>query len=134
VHARTLHASNSLFLGDVSVDRHQEGCVRFSYVRDSASTPRRFRCQPDMALADSTLPPDDVREQMRPQFTSPTYGDPGYAQLSERSAVEVRTGAEDGSEMGAFSFLKQPQREQNLRTALDEYLRVGLDAAIFHVT
>lgn len=134
VHARTLHASNSLLLGDVSVDRHQEGCVRFSYVRDSASTPRRFRCQPDMALADSSVPPDEVRELMRPQFTSLTYGDPGYAQLSMRSAIEVRTGAEDGSEMGAFSFLKQPQREQNLRSALDEYLRVGLDAAIFHVT
>jgi hypothetical protein len=133
-HARTLHAGNSLLLGDVSVDRHQEGCVRFSYVRDSASTPRRFRCQPDMALAGTSLPPDEVRERIRPQLTSLTYGDPGYAQLSVRTADEVRTGAEDGSEMGAFSFLKQPQREQNLRSALDEYLRVGLDAAIFHVT
>ncbi len=133
-HARTLEASDSLLTGTVSVERHQEGCVRFSYVSDAASTPRRFRCQPDLALAGSALPPDEIREQIRPQFTSLTYGDPGYVQLSFRSAPEVRTGAEDGSEMGAFSFLKQPQREQNLRAALDEYLRVGLDAAIFHVT
>jgi hypothetical protein len=36
--------------------------------------------------------------------------------------------------MGAFSSLKQPQREANLRLALDEYLRSGLDAGIFFVT
>jgi len=28
----------------------------------------------------------------------------------------------------------QPQREANLRTALDEYLRFGLAAGIFYVT
>jgi hypothetical protein len=32
--------------------------------------------------------------------------------------------------MGAFSFLKQPQREANLRAALDEYLRWGLEAGV----
>ena len=39
--------------------------------------------------------------------------------------VQIRTGAEDGSEMGAFCVLKQPQRESNLRIRLDEYLPVG---------
>ena len=34
--------------------------------------------------------------------------------------------------MGAFHFLYQPQRESDLRTRLDEYLRVGLEAGIFH--
>ena len=36
--------------------------------------------------------------------------------------------------MGAFSTLKQPQREANLRTALDEYLRFGLEAGAVYVT
>ena len=38
--------------------------------------------------------------------------------------------------MGAFEFLKQPQREANLRDALDEYLRFGLEAGPFlrHLT
>jgi hypothetical protein len=36
--------------------------------------------------------------------------------------------------MGAFSSLRQPQREANLRIALDEYLRSGLQAGIFFVT
>jgi hypothetical protein len=33
-----------------------------------------------------------------------------------------------------FCSLKQPQREGNLRIALDEYLRFGLEAGIFFVT
>jgi hypothetical protein len=45
-----------------------------------------------------------------------------------------QAGAEDGSEMGVFSLLQQPQREANLRIALDEYLRFGLEAGIFFVT
>ena len=36
--------------------------------------------------------------------------------------------------MGAFSFLKQPQRTANLQSNLEEYLRFGLEAGIFFVT
>ncbi len=43
-------------------------------------------------------------------------------------------GADDGAEMGAFNMLKQPQREANLRASLDEFLRLGLEAGIIHVT
>jgi hypothetical protein len=45
--------------------------------------------------------------------------------------LEITTGAEDGGEMGAFHLLQQAQRIANLRTALDEYLRVGLEAGVF---
>ena len=45
-----------------------------------------------------------------------------------------QNGAEDGSEMGVFCHVKQPQRESNLRIRLDEYLPVGLDAGIVYVT
>ena len=46
---------------------------------------------------------------------------------------QIRTGAESGAEMGAFEFLKQPQREANLRDALAEYLRFGLEARLVFV-
>jgi hypothetical protein len=36
--------------------------------------------------------------------------------------------------MGAFHDLFQPQREDNLRTRLDEYTPAGTDAAILPVT
>lgn len=48
--ARFLEASDCLFTETVTVERHQEGCIRFSYVPVTSSTPRRYQCQPDIAL------------------------------------------------------------------------------------
>ena len=48
--------------------------------------------------------------------------------------AEIAGGAEDGAEMGAFSFLQQPQRLANLTTALAEYLRFGLEAGMIEQT
>lgn len=75
-----------------------------------------------------------IMERLQPIFTSTRYGDPGYAQLRQSCDRELRTGAEDGSEMGVFNGLKQPQREANLQANLEEYLRFGLEAGIFYVT
>jgi hypothetical protein len=75
-----------------------------------------------------------LMERLQPAFTSTRYGDPGYAQLSPSCARELRTGAEDGAEMGTFNGLKQPQREADLQANLDEYLRFGLESGIFYIT
>ncbi len=140
---RRLEANGSVFTGEVTVLLRQQGCVRFSYLPTESRSPRRFRCQPDLALAakrealggDLSLEEKRaVKIRLRPAFTSFHYGDPGYGQLSFASAEEVRTGAEDGSEMGVFGILEQPQREANLRAALEEYMRFGLEAGIFYVT
>lgn len=133
IHTREIElASNCIFLarmgeGDtwsapVISTRKQAGCMRFSYVPFFSQTPRRYRCQP-------TKPADEAR--VRPQFNSMRYGDPAYMQLSQRSASEIRAGADDDAEMGAFHDLYQPQRESNLRTRLNEYLRFGLEAGIY---
>jgi hypothetical protein len=134
---RTLEAGNSIFRELVDIERTQAGCVRFCYLpTDVSRTPRRYRCQPDLALAGVTVPAIEaaIRGRLRPLFTSIVYGDPGYAQLASACAKEIRAGADDGAEMGAFYFLKQPQRDSNLRIALLEYLRFGLQAGIFYVT
>jgi hypothetical protein len=75
-----------------------------------------------------------IMERLQPTFTSDRYGDPGYAQLSQSCANELRTGAADGAEIGVFNSLKQPQRESNLQANLEEYLRFGLEAGIFYIT
>lgn len=80
---------------------------------------------------DQVLP---LLTQVQPIFTSPTYGQLGYVQLSQTCASGIRRGAEDGSEMGAFNALKQAQREDNLQILLKEYLRFGLKAEIFYMT
>jgi hypothetical protein len=121
VRSETLHASNSILFGLVDVVRRQEGCVRFSFLPIDSRAPRRFRCQP------ITGRPDNF-----PRFSTLRYGTPGYCQLTLRTPAAIRRGAEDESEMGVFRFLYQPQRESDLMTRLDEYLRVGLEAGIFY--
>lgn len=133
--ALRIEAGNSIFTGAVKVIRQQVGCIRFSYLPDESKTPRRFRCQPDLALKNvEPAKKNTVIVRLAPSFTSEDYGDYGYGQLRLGCAEELRTGAEDGSEMGVFSFLRQPQRVTNLQTGLDEYLRFGLEAGIIFVT
>ena len=69
-----------------------------------------------------------------PAFTSLRYADPGYGQLRISAPEQIRTGADDEAEMGAFHDLFQPQRESNIRARLREYLRFGLEAGIFYAT
>ena len=144
VDLRTLSASDCIFTGILTIIRRQDGCLRFSYVPPDSRTPRRYRCQPDYALVKraeplgvDTLDPSEVAAitgRVQPDFTSSRFGDPGFSQLSLRCAVEIGAGGDDGAEMGVFYSLKQPQREANLRGALEEYLRFGLEAGIFYVT
>ncbi len=157
------HASAALFSEPLRVERRHVGCVRYSYLPDGSETPRRFRCQPDLALALAIRRALDKRARelgltsaaglsaeeqdaiagrertrvlarLEPRFTSTRFGDPGYAQLAAGTALEILTGAEDGSEMGAFSRLQEPLRRSQLATLIEEYLRFGLDAGIFYVT
>ena len=74
----------------------------------------------------------EVEATVRPLFSARRYGDPALGQLDLRCAVQIRTGAESGAEMGAYEQLRQPQREANLRDALDEYLRLGLTAGLHY--
>jgi hypothetical protein len=124
-----LSASDSIFTGTVSATRRQTGCVRFSFVPSGSQTGQRYKCQPDLALsAAPKAPPGPILARVSPQFTSTDVAQPGYAQLSAGCPVEITTGGDNGAEMGAFNFLLQPQRLTNLQTALDEYLRFGLEA------
>jgi hypothetical protein len=129
-------ASETIFTDLVTSQRRQAGCVRFSYVPPKSLTPRRYRCQPDLALEHDPPPAERQRIllRLRPQFTAVRYGLPAYGQLGETCPREIRTGAENGGEMGAFNTLEQPQRESNLRLRLDEYMPFGLDPGLIHVT
>jgi hypothetical protein len=126
-------AANSIFLArseaeppePIAVARRQSGGIRFSYLPLTARVPRRYQCQP----------PTEVEAiHVRPSFTSLHYGEPGYCQLDARCSREIRHGAENEAEMGAFNSLFQPQHKANLRLRLDEYLRFGLEAGIFYMT
>ena len=141
VHAIEL-AENNIFDDCVNVARRQLGCMRFCYVPKDCRTPRRYNCQPDLVeqavRAEYASNPTErerliplERQRVEPQFTDRRYGRPGYGQLAEACAVEIKRGADDESEMGAFHDLYQPQREANLRARLDEYTPAGANVGIF---
>jgi hypothetical protein len=162
VHTREIQlASNTIFASrlaesdtwtaPVRSEKKQSGCMRFSYVPPGSRTPRRYRCQPDLEIAmridqaeKSASSPitqaqreairADVETWLAPSFTASIYGVPSYGQLRNACPAQIRTGADDEAEMGAFHKLYQPQRETNLRVRLEEYLRFGLEAGIIYVT
>jgi hypothetical protein len=144
-------AENSIFMGTVQVAHRQLGCMRFCYTRPCSRTPKRYRCQPDLAeqAAESDLiqtakengqllPSQEAikaakryaHERVRPQFNCHRYGTPTYCQLSDYCAEEIKRGAGDEAEMGVFHDLFQPQREANLRARLDEYIPARADIGI----
>ncbi len=134
------------FDGLVVALRRQVGCIRFSYVSEVSQTPRRYRCQPDLAIrkaieaagaltpAQKILLRQQVAARVKPEYTAEAYGQPAYLQLHRNGPEEIAAGAEDGSEMGVWCHLKQPQREANLRLRLEEYLPFGLESGLIRVT
>jgi hypothetical protein len=124
-----LSASDSVLAGFASADDVQDGCVRFSAYPDGSAVPRQYQA--------ATIEPGT------PIFTSVSYGQPGYAQLTETAdaaitggaaGASIASGAENGSEMGAFCADLNPVREQGLLTKYAEYLPLGLTPVIIHVT
>jgi len=106
-------------------------------------TPRRYECQPDREIArraEVLKRPLSERERqraaarVRPLFNSERYGTPTYCQLADTCADEIKRGADDESEMGAFHDLFQPQREANLLARLEEFTPAGMEVGILHAT
>ena len=130
-----IDASNSLLAGPATARRLQVGCVRFSFVESGSTLPRRYRCQPDLAL-EGAAPADAARIRARivPGFASLEPAHHAYALLGPLTPPEIAEGAEDGAAMGAWGILMQPQRRANAAGALDEYLRFGLEAGLIEVT
>ena len=75
-----------------------------------------------------------TQAHVRPAFTARRYGLAAYGQLAGHCPEEIRRGADDESEMGVFHDVFAPQREDNLKIRLQEYLRFGLEAGLFHAT
>jgi hypothetical protein len=134
VHARVIElASDTIFhaalvegdgwIAPVRAQRTQLGCVRFCWLPEDSIAPRRYRCLPD-----------EAHPGVRPHFNALRYGQPAYMQLRASTPGAIRRGASDEGEPGVMHALAQPRREANLRVRLDEYLRHGLGAGIFHAT
>jgi hypothetical protein len=127
--AHQLFVSDSILRDFAAVEDLQQGCVRFSAYAGGSALPRRYESAEIVAGA--------------PIFTSDSYGNPGYGQLLETAdtaivntaaAASISAGAENNSEMGAFSADLNPVKEQGLLIKYAEYMPLGLTPVIVHVT
>ncbi len=112
VEGTRLEATDSLFDGELRIDDRQGSCVRFSAIGGPAGI-RAYECH----FYPGGLPPW--------LFVSQVFGQPGFAQLAEIAPQEIRRGAENQSEMGAFNRALDPIRRADLAAKLDEYTAIN---------
>lgn len=137
VEARSIEASNTIFLGVAKALQRQRGCVRFSYAPLASRLARRFRCQPQLAIDEATPPgsvlptsqQEEIDRLVRPAIKSSIWGDVTFARLMLTCSDAVKAGGEDGAEMGVGFALGEPYRLKNLHDVIEEFLPFGLVAA-----
>ena len=116
--------SDSIITGTLSVLNQQQSCLRFSAVSPGGILPRSFEAfgpaRPSEGIVETAI--------ARAFFTSLRFGDPGYGLLSLLAPIEIGQGAENGSEMGAFSSLLRPIRLNSIVSKVDEFKPAGVIA------
>jgi hypothetical protein len=122
VRVNRLEASEALVQGLVTVTDNQHGCFRFSAANAGSSLPQQFESH---LLAPAV--PNHV-------FLSRRFGDSAYAELSETAPETIRRGAENRSEIGAWSSLLSPIKRDDLTAKTYEFMPFGLIAQFINET
>lgn len=109
-----LHASDCLFGGTLEVNgdgsEDMAGCIRYSrvpsafdrthiHMYQSSFGPANFQPWPCLPVENEE---EDAEEVMQLGERLPLIGEPGWGVLSDVNPPEVRNGAEDGGEVGAY--------------------------------
>jgi hypothetical protein len=113
-------ASECILHDVVAVEDRQHGCVRFCAWSTGSALPRQYESV-----------------ELRPRsglFASLELGRPEYAQLLPTAGGGTAEGAEDGSEMGALWRERSAIKERSLLIKYQEYLPLGLEPVVVHVT
>lgn len=140
---KSIEATNCLFMGPVTAQRTQAGCMRYSWVAQDSALPRRFRCQPDLALAAAAERKGDtltdaektpVRLGVQPTLLDTALCEPTLAMLHPMTGDAIARGGEGESEIGAFSRAATALRMGNVRSLFDDYLPFGNEAGLIDDT
>lgn len=117
-----LDASETLITGFTNITNTQGGCFRYSAVLE-----RRDPLNPASPHSRVPHPYESYFvKDFSAAFTSRIFGQPGFAQLAESAPEFLRRGAENGSEIGAFSGLLNPIKLDSLRAKVEEFAPFGL--------
>ena len=115
-----LDASECLLASDVQVDDTQHGCLRFCGWIQGSTVPRQYEC---VSLPVGTA-----------VLASTTFGAPDYARVLDTVGPPILEGGPDGSELGAFARERSAVKERSLLIKYREYLPLGLEPVLVHVT
>ncbi|MDZ7657013.1 MAG: phage tail protein [Sulfurimicrobium sp.] len=115
-----IEASDCIFAGKVQKDHPtqekppQAGCIRYSRLSKTAmGAVAVFHCSTAKAL-----------------FFASHYGDRSCGVLHPASLAEIRHGAEDGGEMGAFHSRSYVLQWEAMVSKLQDFLPVGIEAVV----
>lgn len=140
---KSLEATNVIFTGAATAVRTQAGCVRYSAIAPGSALPRRYRCQPDLAIAAAAerkgapLTPAERSAAaigVTPLFLDTDLGEPTVAMLHPMAAEGIASGGEGDCEMGAFAEAAERLRMRNIESLFDDYLPFGLEAGLIDDT
>ncbi len=117
VTAKTLRASESIFLARVEVLNPQKGCIRYSRITKSSNTiPRLYKC--------TTVPVT---------FCSAMPRRSNYLKLKRNRNEAVTHWAENGGEIGVHHQSDYTLKQKNLMITFKEYLPVGLKPVLIDI-
>lgn len=121
VRTAEISGSGGLFVQRLEVWNHQRGCLKYCWFSgDGDRLPPQHGC---VTAADAPL-----------VFTSTWCGDPGYGQLAAGTDLRVLQRGPDDDAMGAFGFLLEAHRRNNLNIRLREFMPVGVRPLLVTVT
>ena len=136
---KSVEATGCLFNGPLTVLHKQQGCLRFCYLAPGSQGPRRFRCQPDLALAAaadrkgaglSLAEAGAATLGATPLFLDTDLDEPTCALLHPLCPDGTRNGGEGGTEIGAMGPWAAGLRRANLMHLFDDFTPFGLETAI----
>ena len=101
-----------LFSQRLAVWNHQQGCLKYCWFSGDGD-----RLPPHHACVDGV--------DARLAFTATWHGAPGYGQLAAGSDFRIRQRGPEDDAMGAFGFLLEAHKWNNLTIRLREFMPVG---------
>ena len=114
---RVLEASEAIFDGRATVEDRFRGCVRYSRVASGSTLPRVHRTAFDTPV----------------RVVSRNRRDPAWWRLRADCDAAISRGAENGSEMGAFSITQLAERLAGFEQRLGEFTPAGLVTGIVRI-
>ena len=126
---KMVHIERTTILGSIKVHRLEASEVIITESSDVADTQTgcfRFSAAPSSSRLSRPYQSFLFKNEAKHWFNSRIFGRPDYAQLSETAPIEILRGAENSSEIGAFSSQINPIKMDGLSAKIEEYMPFGL--------